>query len=619
MRSRILIGLAAIFVFAVSAMALDKSYAQFGIDHTQDDIRYMQQLQDQLNSRVSEIASKARKARRNGNCDEYYKQLFALRDLRRENSGGNGMYIWSLIQDYTFNKLESEGCPKGSKPASTTIVIRDNINEYNQRLTQARTALRADDCIAFKARIVDLKTLAERILQRSNDAKAAGHYATAYGLVTLFERVTAEYKTLDKTPCPRPRYRISLFSNQPQTVTIIQPSGEVITVPLPDPCNTEDNQGAPTAGGTSLRYAPEDDREHRAWIKRLGRDLRAEVLPAKRRKVAQRRVSRSRLALPRKPATRCIRVSVNAGRDVLHIPSRHYLGFEPLGALAPTLGLFTPSTKATGTAFNMSMLIEPTRLFDPLRLKFGASTTWTWMKVNVFYMDSRISQWTDTIDPGAGNRLVVPGVDGIFTGVSVGGPGNEARNVSYSAHTQKRGGRIDAGQSWHTQISLTAAVYGAIGFSNTHFDEKFSGSILNVARDFSYVSSASVNQLKFRAGLALNKDFTLSNGLKFKLGGFAEIGPDYSWASGNDEFFFTGFDDTSVGLSARKFALGYAFGGSISYQTAGGMQLTAAVRNIRETGNAVFDRTGDHPTNLLIKAGNATIYAIGGTVPFPVP
>jgi len=317
--------------------------------------------------------------------------------------------------------------------------------------------------------------------------------------------------------------------------------------------------------------------------------------------------------------------TLGAGLVYLGLPKRSYLGHESMGAPAPTLGLVSPDRNATGSSISGSFKIifdtpvgmpRPQSFFD-LNYQYGPAVTTTYGKVSFYHLSADINQQIGTIDPGAGNRLVIPGPLGGPSGFSLGMyPLNIVRDATYSADFNRTGARIDIGRTTKLQISVDFDFYGSAGYAHSGFEEHFLGSIPGFIRDFVYTSFGRTDQLKLRAGFAVGKQFIVSQAFTAHVGVFAEAGPDISSARGTDSLAFTGFPTSSVGLSASKTDIGFTTGVRLSAKLSNGFQIGAQLSYLRATGLPVFERDGNEPTVLKLEAGDMWTVSVRGTIKF---
>ena len=314
---------------------------------------------------------------------------------------------------------------------------------------------------------------------------------------------------------------------------------------------------------------------------------------------------------------------VGAGFVELKLPKRSFLGSEPIGAPAPTLGLSSPERNATGSSLSGSIKF----VFDaPVGMQpysatpvegFQPSVTTTYGKVSIYHSEADIDQRIGTIDPGAGNALVIPGPLGGPSGFKLmAWPLNIIRDATYSADFNRTGARIDFGRTTKLQISVDFDFYGSAGYAHSGFEEHFLGSIPGFIRDFVYTSFGRTDQLKLRAGFAVGKQFIVSQAFTAHVGVFAEVGPDLSWARGSDSLAFTGFPTSSIALSTSKTDIGFTGGVRLSAKLSNGFQIGAQLSYLRATGLPVFERDGNGPTVLKLEAGDMWSVSVRGTIKF---
>jgi len=306
-----------------------------------------------------------------------------------------------------------------------------------------------------------------------------------------------------------------------------------------------------------------------------------------------------------------VEVDIAAGGIQAVLPNRTFFGSES-GGVRRT-GLFATDRDATGASVSASLKFDTSGLLS-VPLNFGSGVSSTWTKLGFFYAHASSDQTIGTIDAGAGNRLLIFGAQGESSGFSI-APGNPAQGVVYSNDLSKVGGRVDFGQTTHFPISLSIDLYGSLGYAHTSFDERFSGRIVGL--DFSYDSDARVDQFKLRVGVGLRKDIALQGGLTFSYGGYAEIGPDFSWGSGHDRLSLTGFPDSASSPSASHTAAGYRLGLTAGVQTSAGFKVSLEGAYMRETALPVFDRDLTSPTTTLqLKSGDVWTGMVRGTLRF---
>jgi hypothetical protein len=293
------------------------------------------------------------------------------------------------------------------------------------------------------------------------------------------------------------------------------------------------------------------------------------------------------------------------------MPKRTYLGLESGGV--PRVGLFAPDGDLSGGSFNASVKFNMSSVLSaPLKFgTYGASDTWG--KIGFYYMKATGSQAIGTIDPGAGIQILAPGPLGGASGFAF-PAGFPAQGASYSSDLSKTGGRFDLGQTLRYSSGLSFDLYGSVGYAHTSFDERFSANIVGLNLD--YNSSASVDQMKLRLGVGLSKDFLLHNGLTFNVGGYAEAGPDFSRATGDDRLSLTGFADSSTNPSASDSAFGYRVGLTIGIKTSYGFGLSIEGAYFNETALPVFGRDGSAPTTLDLEMGRGWTGMFRGTLRF---
>jgi len=333
------------------------------------------------------------------------------------------------------------------------------------------------------------------------------------------------------------------------------------------------------------------------------------------------------------PGTPIVALDLSAGGQMVKLPRRSFLGFEPLGAPAPTLGLVQPSRDASGPSGQFEVKIN-TGVLPSLRFSLGHS-------------EGDIGQFFPVIDPGAGNRIVLPGPLGGASGVSAGGyPLNVVRDARYRAAYEEnqfgltfsdlvgRGGTNDAG--WNYADMARMAPYVGILYSGISTTEQFAGSIPGLGRDFAYTTDVDVDRIGARVGvegeIPVNNFFdtgSLSHELRFGAGYRAQP-PDNHWAvalrfagdvsvfhlsaSGQDHFTFTGVPSSTAPLDTTATKFGYALRGGVELRNPTGLVLGVMTGYESVPGYGVVERDGNNPSRYVFK--NADVFKVTGSVRF---
>jgi hypothetical protein len=311
------------------------------------------------------------------------------------------------------------------------------------------------------------------------------------------------------------------------------------------------------------------------------------------------------------PATGAPRISVGnveisplAGGNVQTHAKRGYLGARIGGS--DFIGLFTPDQKSTGESFAMSAKVDLSNALPPLRFGAwdGAMPKSTWLKVGASYSKSDADQSVPTISPGAGNALLVPGPKGGASGFSLPSPGNDVQGARYTFNSKLYSMRLDLGQMCQYTPSFSVGGYGGVGYRRNNVDESFAGSVPGFGRNFGYFTDVDVNEYDVRAGLEVQQKVLLQQGLTLLVSGWAELGLAVMHASGTDRLFFTGFPDSSTGLSKSKSSAAFAAGGSVDFAV-GGATIGVAANYEVANNDPVVVRDGTNPSTLDLKRGQA--------------
>lgn len=315
-----------------------------------------------------------------------------------------------------------------------------------------------------------------------------------------------------------------------------------------------------------------------------------------------------------------VEAQIGAGAGFVYLPRRGLLGSE-LGGV-PSIGLVTPDRHATGGGVSGSLRFNDPKFLADLAvldaLGFHGFVD-SYLDFMFFYGDFGVDESFGVIDPGAGARLLIPGPTGGASGFSLGGnPLNVVRDARYSADLMKSGGAIKFGQRTAASNGLSFGVFGSAGYARLSFDEMFSGSIPGFARSFAYDSSVNVDQARLRVGAelsAVSPARFLAEDVRIRWGASAEVGPDFSHGSGSDRLSFTGFPDSSIGISKSKTDFGFSTGLSVGLELSSGVKLGIEGRYTHETGLPVLVRDGTNPTRLELESGDAFIGMARVTVP----
>jgi len=314
---------------------------------------------------------------------------------------------------------------------------------------------------------------------------------------------------------------------------------------------------------------------------------------------------------PKKSAGAGTAVEVNAGGTTLVMPRRLYLGYESAGV--PTVGLVSPDKTMSGASVAGSVKVDVSNVIPPIRLgAFDALTTKsTYMKIGFSYARGDADQQIGTVSPGAGNSLLIPGPNGGASGFALPGfPANIVQNARYSADLSTFAGRFDLGQKCDYGGGLRVGGYGSIGYRRTKLREDFSGSVPGFARDFRYGTSVNVDQMETRLGLDFDLDLAVRRWLVLQFvtstifSGFVELGPDLLRGRGTDSLSFTGFPDSSAGLSKSGAGFGLSAGMGLSTKLTSGFELGLDGRYDRRPGLPVVTRDGTNPSALELKSAD---------------
>jgi len=296
--------------------------------------------------------------------------------------------------------------------------------------------------------------------------------------------------------------------------------------------------------------------------------------------------------------------SAFGGGNVQTHANRSYLGARIGGV--DSIGLFTPDQKSSGESFAMSAKADMSAVIPVFR--FGA---WdaavpksTWIRFGASYSKSDTDQSIGTISPGPGNALLLPGSGGGATGFSLPAPGNDVQGARYILNSKLYSTRFDFGQTCQYSADFSVGGYGGVGYRRNNFDESFTGSIPVFARNFGYSTDVNVNEFDTRFGLEIQKSILLYQGVMLYLSGWTEIGLAVIHASGTDRISFTGFPDSSTGVSKNKSSAAFAFGGSVDVAI-GGATIGVAANYEVANNDPVVVRDGTNPSTLDLKRGQA--------------
>ena len=314
---------------------------------------------------------------------------------------------------------------------------------------------------------------------------------------------------------------------------------------------------------------------------------------------------------PWRLGTANVEISPLAGGNVQTHAKRSYLGARIGGS--DFIGLFTPDQKSTGESFGVSAKIDLSGAIPALRLGGwdAAMPKSTWMRFGASYSKSDTDQSIGTISPGPGNAMLVPGAGGGATGFSLPAPGNEVQGARYILNSKLYSTRLDFGQTCQYSPDFSVGGYGGVGYRRNNFDERFSGSIPGFLRNFDYATNVDVNELDIRAGLQFERRVLLQQGLTLLASGWVEIGLAVLHANGIDTLAFTGFPDSSAGLSKNKSSAAFAVGGSVGLTTVGGATIGVAATYETANNDPVVVRDGTNPSKLDLKQGQAITLTAG--------
>jgi len=316
-------------------------------------------------------------------------------------------------------------------------------------------------------------------------------------------------------------------------------------------------------------------------------------------------------------------VEVNAGGTTLVMPRRLYLGYESAGV--PTVGLVSPDKTMSGASVAGSAKVDVSNVIPPIRLgAFDALTPKsTYMKIGFSYAKGDADQQVGTVSPGAGNRTLIPGPGGGSTGFSLGGfPANIVQNARYMADLNAFAGRLDLGQMCDYGGGLKVGGYGSVGYRRTNFSESFSGSVPGFAADFRYGTDVNVDQVETRVGLNFDFDLAVKRWLVLQFvtstifSGFVELGPDLLRGRGTDSLSFTGFPDSSAGLSKSGAGFGLSAGMGLSTKLTSGFELGLDGRYDRRPGLPVVTRDGTNPSALELKSADVWTASVRASFKF---
>jgi hypothetical protein len=328
------------------------------------------------------------------------------------------------------------------------------------------------------------------------------------------------------------------------------------------------------------------------------------------------------------PGTPIVAFDLSAGGQTIKLPKRSFLGFEPLGAPAPTLGLVQPSRDASGPSGQFEIKIN-TGVLPSLRFSLGHS-------------EGDMGQFFPVIDPGAGNRIVLPGPLGGASGVSAGGhPLNIVRDTHYQYEFRETtigvilgGGVNDWGFTYAE--ALRVAPYFGVEYARSATNEQFAGSIPGLGRDFAYMTNVDVDRVGVRVGvegeIPVNNFFdngSLSHELRFGRGYRVEPRDDH-WdialrfagefsgfrlsASGQDHFTFTGVPSSSAPLDTTATKFGYGLRGGVEWRNPTGLVFGVMTGYERAPGYGAVERDGNNPSRYVFKS--ADVFKVTGVVKF---
>jgi len=329
-----------------------------------------------------------------------------------------------------------------------------------------------------------------------------------------------------------------------------------------------------------------------------------------------------------------IEAAIDAGGQFLRLPKRFFLGTEVGGV--PRVELVSPDRQATGPSFSGSLKIDTSDLFGPVPFDWtkprptidtsrdfgpvpiGRTPKPIVLKLGFSYDKADVKQDIGSIDPGAGNLLLIPGPLGGPSGFSLGAyPLNIVENAQYVNDIVRYALRVELGQEWEGRSQTE--VYGGytyLQYAHTQQDEKFLGSIPGFARDFLYSSRMSVDEFNFRLGIFFQALLWQSPLGQLILRAYVEAGPDFARAFARDTLSFTGFPDSTANPTASKTDIGYAAGLRLSVRPTTNTEISGEFRFEERTGLPVIVRDGTNPSKLEMERYSAAIFRIGARLRF---
>jgi hypothetical protein len=311
-----------------------------------------------------------------------------------------------------------------------------------------------------------------------------------------------------------------------------------------------------------------------------------------------------------------VEIDLRGGAEWVNLPMRAFLGFEINNI--QRFGLFTPDRDITGSTFSGSIKLDTTELISPVYLFDNKVYGKTWVKYDMHYAGGlTINQRIDTIDPGPGASLLIPGEQGGNTGFRLtGNPANIVRNAVYDLDYYTFAGNTSIGQTKYYPGDLEHDFWFGLGHERKWLYENFMGQIPGFNRNFGYYSDAHVSTWKPRVGGGLRKEFIISDTVKFLLGGYGEIGADISHADATSRLAFTGFQDSVSSPSASETDLGFKVGLTAGWKTSNGISMNLNLDYRRDNALPVFERDGNNPTLIRLENGTVIDLTASLTIPF---
>jgi hypothetical protein len=342
-------------------------------------------------------------------------------------------------------------------------------------------------------------------------------------------------------------------------------------------------------------------------IPRTPRAFYAPPDPETARRERIRSEARQAFAAP-VPGVPCFEFGLSSGFQQYEFAHTRYLGIS--NGLTDSLGLLPVGDKMSGWYIEWRTNIHlggANGAGSPLPggfIQFGA-----------FGGNANASSFFDIFDPGAGNRLLLPGPEGGASGVSAGGhPANIARDISYSASLAEHGLRLGVGSrlQFTPRVTLSPVVFGT--FAHGEFNESLSLSIPGLGREARYSTAIDFNRFGIGIGITGETWLGRSQSGNFALRYAGEFSGFRVVADGVDTFQFPGLPTSRKNLDADANDWGAKFSAGIFLHTRWGGTLGIEGGYERRPGYPSIVRNGVGPS--AIELQSADVWSLTGSFRF---